>query len=246
MAGHDGSDYPVRTTCPQSQGAMVFVAGGSFFFGAQSTPTELASFCIDKYEVRAADYAACAKAGGCVGHAKWAQCKDGAKGAPNSCLSKPGELPANWIDWFRALEYCQWAGKRLPTEQQWEKAARGTDKRDWPHGSTIGCKHAHYGRGQGFDGCKGFGGLPDAPVAVNLYEAHTSPCGAVQMAGNVREWIDHRKDRSKLPEDAGYATSKGGDFREGKGGVAIVGSYGLVGPGVASDGQGFRCAADPQ
>lgn len=223
---------------------MMLVPAGDFLFGLAAKKTALAAFCIDRYEVRAADYAACAKAGGCVGHNKWAQCKDGADGAPNSCLTNPGELPANWIDWYRAQEYCDWAGKRLPTEQQWEKAARGTDSRMWPWGDAIGCANAHHERGKVFGSCKGVGGLPNGPVAVNLYEASASPYGAVQMAGNVREWIDYRKDRTKPPDENGYGVSKGGDYQDDKAGIAIVGAYGLLGPGVTSAGHGFRCAAD--
>lgn len=239
----DGADAgePVGG-CPDAHGEMVLVPAGEFLFGPNDTKTTLPAFCIDKYEVRADAYATCVKAGGCIGHSKWPQCKDGDSSAPNSCLSKPGDSPANWIDWYRAFEYCEWAQKALPTEEQWEKAARGTDGRLFPWGNSIGCKHAHWGRSVGFDTCKGFGGLPDKSVDVTLYQKWASPYGALQMAGNVREWIDYRKDKTKPPPASGFAVSKGGEYRESKAGVSSVGSYKLLGPDVAMDSQGFRCA----
>ncbi|GEM_PF-3405967 len=233
------------TKCDNAHGPMVHVPAGVFLFGQAEKKTKLPAFCADKYEVSAAAFNACVKAGGCEGYSKWPQCKDGGKGAPNQCLSKPGDLPANFIDWYRANAYCKWAKKRLPTAEEWEKAARGTDARIYPWGSAIGCMHAHYERGQGFNLCKGFGGKADKPVSAKEYAKWASPWGTVQMAGNLREWIDYRKDRTKPPDENGYGISKGGDYREGKAGVAIIVSYGLLGPGVSSDGHGFRCVADP-
>jgi formylglycine-generating enzyme required for sulfatase activity len=241
-AGADGSAAS-ESLCPQQYGPMVLVPAGSFIFGATTKKQQLAAFCIDKYELKASAYAACVKAGGCEGHKKWAQCKDGAVGAPNSCLNDPKDLPANWIDWYRAHEYCAWAGKFLPDEKQWEKAARGTDGRLYPWGNTIGCMHAHWGRSVGFSDCKGFNKLPDAVVAVTMYAKWPSPYGTVQMSGNVREWVDYRKDKTQSPDSKGYAISKGGEYRESKQGVSPLVSYGLLGPSVTMDSQGFRCAA---
>ena len=232
-------------SCPGARGAMVLVPAGPFLFSLANEPMTLPAFCIDVHEGRAKDYQRCVADGGCEGYSKWPQCKDGEKGAPNACLKDPGELPANWVDWHRADAYCRWANKALPTEQQWETAARGSDGRLYPWGPLIGCVHGNWGRGPGFDDCRGFGGKPDSIVPVTAYSSVGSPWGTVQMSGNVREWIDHRNDRGKPPDPKVPGVSKGGDFRQGKGGVSTVARYRLLGPDVASDSQGFRCVAKP-
>ena len=136
------------------------------------------AFLIDATEVTVSAYADCMAAGSCP--APWAG--DPADFGLTCNWTEPGreDHPANCVDWFGAVFFCSWLDKRLPTEAEWEKAARGTDERIWPWGDAAAdCDHAVMADCQSGPGTMPVGSKP----------AGASPYGALDLAGNVREWV---------------------------------------------------------
>jgi len=133
----------------------------------------LGAFALDRTEVTEAAYAACVAAGACTSPAATDR-----MGRP--CPYDPparAAYPVVCVTWAQAAACCAWAGKRLPSEAEWEKAARGPGERIYPRGQTADCAHANY------LGC----GAALAPVGS--YPSGASPYGAVDLSGNVTEWV---------------------------------------------------------
>ena len=161
----------------------LYVPAGGFYMG--SPPGEpwdqgesplhivyLDAFWVDQTEVTNAQYERCAQAGGC-GVVPAMSDYD-----PQARPDYPAE-----VTWSNAQAYCMWAGARLPTEAEWEKAARGTDGRRWPWGNARpDCRLSNSFGKEG--SCAG------AATSVGSYPAGASPYGALDMAGNVGEWVN--------------------------------------------------------
>lgn len=135
----------------------------------------LDGFWMDETEVTNAQYKKCVDAGVCVPPRR------------TSSYSKPeyfgnpefDNFPMVYVDWEQANTYCTWAGRRLPTEAEWEKAARSTDARLYPWaGDAKGTHFANFT----------FYTFED-PVAVKTYPYGVGPYGTYEMAGNVYEWV---------------------------------------------------------
>jgi formylglycine-generating enzyme required for sulfatase activity len=130
----------------------------------------LEGYYIDKYEASNADYEKFVTAAGHKPPEHWE------KGKPSQKIINH---PVTNISWYDALEYCKWKGKRLPTEEEWEKAARGTDGRLYPWGNEFDFDKANVSTSQSFE---------TDTKDVKSYGNGKSPYGALNMTGNVWEW----------------------------------------------------------
>jgi eukaryotic-like serine/threonine-protein kinase len=173
---------------------QVYVPAGVFTMGSNEGDDNekpahnvyLDDFWIDETEVTNTQYALCVA--------------DGACRKPLDLDSKTSNLftnsqyanyPVVFVDWNQANAYCDWAGRRLPTEAEWEKAARGLDERIYPWGNDFGinmvnfCDENCWGswKEESYDD----GYANTSPVGS--YPAGASPYGALDMAGNVYEWV---------------------------------------------------------
>jgi formylglycine-generating enzyme required for sulfatase activity len=173
-------------------------------------------FYIDVYAVTNADYAAFVAA---TGHRAPKHWRDGAPAKGKE------DHPIVWLSWFDAAAYAQWADKRLPTEDEWEYAARGGDGREYPWGHDFSPE---------FCNCRATGVGDTTPVGS--YPKGASPFGCHDMAGNAWEWTaswyDEGRERRVL---------RGGSW--GSGAMSVRACYrGRDLPSYWSNAYGLRCA----
>jgi len=184
------------------------------------------AFAIDRTEVTRARYAACVAAHRCK-----------AVPAPAADADADPALPITGVSWADAQAYCKFAGGRLPTEIEWEKAARGADGREYPWGDELDCAHANWGNFDGEGPCAGKN--PGRPARVGSYPTGASVYGVLDLGGNVWEWVADKYD-----DDPSRRVVRGGSCC----------SY-FVGPRAANRNAwapehrdadlGFRCAGKP-
>jgi formylglycine-generating enzyme required for sulfatase activity len=202
---------------------LVVIPGGAVSAGFQLGGSLLRAFGIDRTEVRVDEYAACVLSGACS--------RPGTRPDCNWSDANRGDHPINCVDWEQARNYCAWVGKRLPSEQEWERAARGEDGRVFPWGDEPAtCDLAVIESGAEGRGC-GHGST--WPVAS--LESGRSPYGLFDMAGNVVEWTSDR--------NGGRAVVRGGSWRAD----LSPDAWRAEREANARDGEiGFRCAGAPQ
>jgi eukaryotic-like serine/threonine-protein kinase len=164
---------------------MVYIPAGSFRMGGldadrkvQETPDRsvtMKDFWIDKIEVTVGMYALCVQAGACEPP------RDFTSESRTRYFGNPefNDYPVIHVTWGDAKAYCEWAGRRLPTEAEWERAARGDDFRIFPWGD----ERPDASRAN-------FNWLVRDTSRVGSFPAGASPFGVLDMAGNVWEWVE--------------------------------------------------------
>jgi formylglycine-generating enzyme required for sulfatase activity len=243
---------------------MITIPAGEFIIGNNGRPTAegagdpdempehkayLDSFLIDKYEVTNAQYKAFVVATSHRPPKHWQPFPAGTAGSSVTYPPEKANHPVVYVDWYDANEYCHWAGKRLPTEEEWEKAARGTDGRNFPWGSAFDSKRANtpqYWLSLNKDG---------DTMPVGSFEDGKSPYGLYDMAGNVYEWTANwYKAYPKNPEPNPHYGEKNKIVRGGSWYDCLSYGCGLSAPSynrsrfapeIRNKGFGFRCAKNP-
>ena len=228
---------------------MVFVPAGEFKMGSADDVKDakdnqkpqhtvyLDAYWIDKFETTNGQYEKCVQEG---------KCEAPSRDRSNSHDSYYGnsefkDFPVTYVDWPRAKAYCEWAGRRLPTEAEWEKAARGTDGRIYPWGDQEpDVKLANFNK------------EPNDATKVGSYPDGASPYGALDMAGNLWEWVNDWYGETYYSSQTEWKNPGGpseGEWRVLRGGswsgksIYLPAAYrNFLKPGDLNDNRGIRCA----
>jgi formylglycine-generating enzyme required for sulfatase activity len=227
-------------------GAMVSIPAGEFTMGSQDGDADerpahkvyVDSFSIDVYEVTVGQYAEFLRSGEVRAPLDWKTINQSAN----------QKRPVANVDWADAVAYCKWAGKRLPTEAEWEKAARGTDGRIYPWGNDPPTPlHANYGKMGSHD--------YETLAPVGTLEAGKSPYGIYEMAGNVWEWVsdwydnDYYKNSPQQnpggPSMGGFKVIRGGSWTSSPRNLRSADRYWDPPSFRSLYFPGFRCAKNP-
>jgi formylglycine-generating enzyme required for sulfatase activity len=223
----------------------IFIPAGTFWMGndtgkSNENPAHevyLDAYWIDQTEVTNAMYSRCVSAGGCELLASQESYTE-AKYYGNPVYD---QFPVVFANYYRAEEYCRWAGSSLPTEAQWEKAARGPEGYLWPWGNEFNASYlnANYVVGD--------------TTPVGSYPEGISPYGIYDMAGNVFEWVRdwysadfYRSQAASIENPAGPSSGqdkilRGGSWLSNMDAVRTTTRKEFA-PGAANYDWGFRCA----
>lgn len=247
------------------QADMVVVPAGKFMMGCSvddpdcekdegpqgGTAVSVPEFKLDRREVTVAEYQQCMDAGQCTrpkDHARNKYCNVG--------LAERNDHPANCVDWSEAVSYCQWKGKRLPAEAEWEKAARAGSSSRYPWGQEVSCANAILDDGKTLASA---GDEPDGCGEDRSWPVGSRPANALglfDMHGNVGEWTsvwytpqgiaEYRAGKLDGPVKGKRRVVRGGSWDESK--LNLRSSFRNVKPpasGKSIYGSiGFRCAKD--
>jgi formylglycine-generating enzyme required for sulfatase activity len=243
VTGQKQSQAKPAAAQPQ-EGSMVVVPAGEFMMGSPTGDSDeqpahkvyVDAFSMDVYEVTVGQYAAFLQAKGIDQPSDW------------KTMNQPAhqKRPVANVDSTDASAYCKWVGKRLPTEAEWEKAARGTDGRLYPWGNDPPTPlHANFGKTD----WNNHGVL--APIGT--FEDGKSPYGIYDMAGNVWEWVSDWYDYNYYktspsqnptgPSSGGTKVIRGGAWNSNPRAMRSA-NRSLISP-TDQGLDGFRCAKTP-
>ncbi|MCD6170537.1 MAG: formylglycine-generating enzyme family protein [Candidatus Latescibacteria bacterium] len=260
-SGHKSSPTGIEENLPEQIDGMVLVPAGEFIMGSppgRGYPDEypqrvvyVNAFYIDKYEVTNRQFKEFIDSTGYVTDAEkegwgwvgksigdsieWKKVEGAcwkAPEGPGSDISDRMDCPVVQVSWNDAVAYCHWKGKRLPSETEWEKAARGTEGRIWPWGNTWAPKRCNSREAGLF-----------TPVSVGSYPEGSSPYGVMDMAGNVWEWCANRYGGANWPWPEDQAVRGGSCFSTEQHVRAANRDFNP--PERRYNHLGFRCAKDP-
>jgi formylglycine-generating enzyme len=247
----NGNTPPKAATMPQPPGeiigkdgaSMVLIPAGEFTMGSDKGDDDeqpihkvfLDSFYIDKFEVTNGRFAKFVEA--IQSEPPWGF-------ADKETPVTRSDQPVRWVNWMDAIGYCLWAGKRLPTEAEWEKAARGPDGRVYPWGNDPPTPaHAVFGLKEG----------SDTVSVIGNRDKGRSPYGVHDLAGNLYEWTTDWYDEEfysknpainpKGPVEGTAKVQRGGSYINGA--YRLRSSFRTKGDPTEHDPNvGFRCAQD--
>lgn len=220
----------------------VFIPAGKFIMGDdEESPRReiyIDAFYLDRYEVTVARYASFLKA---TGNLKRPE------GWLEENIKQAGELAVAGVDWHDADQYCRWAGKRLPTEAEWEKAARGGDDRKYPWGNEEASSvHARFAvSGDNSVERPGIGQVGKHPEGMG-------PFGNHDLAGNAWEWVADwyapgfsraQAQNPKGPETGTSKVLRGGGWSDPAERITATKRM-YASPEQRAEDIGFRCASD--
>jgi formylglycine-generating enzyme required for sulfatase activity len=203
-----------KPSAPAAPANMVKVPKGPFLYGDEKTSVTIDhDYWIDQYPVTNQKYRAFVEADGYGNHAYWSP--EGWKWKTEKNIARPeywndakwnkADHPVVGVSYYEAEAYAKWIGKRLPTEQEWEKAARGEDGRQYPWGEEFDkarCNGEESGIGH--------------TTPVTQYPNGVSPYGCYDMAGNVWEWCASWYDESQ-----DYRVLRGGSWDDKPGDLRV-------------------------
>ncbi len=198
-AGRAGKEKTSNQEGPMSCRKPVFVETGIYTLGSNNGQADerparkvrIRGFQMDRCEVTRRRYFECIEKKGCSPPVKNKSSSD-KKASPN--------LPITGVSFMQAMEFCRWEGKTLPTEDQWEAAARGKNGFRFPWGDTASCSKANYGSYDKQGPCGRIN--PGRPEEVGKRPQGKSPFGALDMGGNVWEWTRCSPSRKCGPKKA--------------------------------------------
>jgi len=236
---------PAQEFIQPSEETMVEIPAGEFILGSNQggfneKPQHVAmldAYWIDQYEVTYQHYMAFVEA---TGHRQ--------PGPPSRYARKLEALrgpnqPVTYVSWEDAATYCEWKGKRLPTEKEWEKAIRGSDGRTWPWGEGQNGFPANFaGEADGYE----------VSAPVGSFSQDQSMYGVYDGAGNVMEWVDDwyvediysraiKPEAVHLEPVSTYKTMRGGGYTSQGKDLRITNRSFIV-PDFRDETIGFRCA----